>query len=59
MAITTMIPVTITVANQDELQEAAMAVNTVIKHVSPVNLIKLAAKIKANPSLVQTALKYI
>ena len=59
MATTTMIPVSITADNQQQLQDAALAVNTILKHVTPANLIKLAAKIKANPSLVQTALKFI
>jgi len=59
MAATYTIPIEITASSKDELSATASAIQIILKHVSSSNLIKLASKIKANPSLVQTALKYI
>lgn len=55
----TAVPITISVNNQSELMKIADAIQTLVNRVGNDNLIKLSEKVKKNPALISTALKYI
>jgi len=53
------VPITIEARDQTELMLVTSAVQDLILKVGNANLIRLAEKIKKNPAIIKTALKYI
>ena len=53
------VPVTIVAKDQQDLMMVVSAVQDLILRVGNDNLVRLAKKVKDNPAIVKTALKYI
>ena len=53
------VPIDITADSTADIAPLVQAIETLLRIVKPADLVKLAAKVKAKPSLVTTALKFI
>jgi hypothetical protein len=53
------VPLEVKADNPQQLKDVVGSIQLILSKVEPVHLIKLAEKIKKNPGIVKTALKFI